>query len=200
MARNTEADNPLRLFPSEQPLQVPTPLPSIAPSRRLVPARRQTIVRGLLRSGLAAPVALHAALRRGLVPEMLGLLVIVLLAGNLADRESAPAAPAPYPAIQSAGTGALSVTAASHTPPPGNMPPAPARVEPSTPAEAHAAPPPAAPRPSELRPRNAANRNSVVPASQRRDPAHEPRRPLQPIPQVPLGTHLQRRRDFEVTW
>ena len=113
MARNTEVDDPLRLFPSEQPLRLPTPLPSTPPARRLVAARNETIVGRLRRSGRAASVALRTALRRGLVPEMLGLLVIGLLAGNLADRERAPAASLSSPLIQSAGTGTLSAAVAS---------------------------------------------------------------------------------------
>ena len=127
---------------------------------------RQTIVSRLRRSGRAASVALRTALRRGLVPEMLGLLVIGLLAGNLADRERAPAASLSSPLIQSAGTGTLSAAVASHTPAPGNMPPAPARAQPSIHAAAHVTPlAAAAPRPSEPRPRNAENLNLAVTAS-----------------------------------
>ena len=156
MAKNTEVDDPLRLFPSEQPLRLPTPLPSTPPARRLVAARNETIVGRLRRSGRAASVALHAALRRGLVPEMLGLLVIGLLAGNLADRERAPAASLSSPLIHSAGTGTLSAAVASPTPAPGNMPPAPARAQPSIHAAVRVTPlAAAAPRPSEPRSRDA---------------------------------------------
>ena len=166
MAKNTEVDDPLRLFPSEQPLRLPTPLPSTPPSRRRVAIWNETIVSRLRRSGLAASVALRAALRRGLVPEMLGLLVIGLLAGNLADRERAPAASLPSPLIQTAGTGTVSPAAASQQPPPGNLPPAPVRPQQSILAAARvtslAA---AAPRPSEPRPRNAESLNLAVTAS-----------------------------------
>ena len=167
MARNTEVDDPLRLFPSEQPLRLPTPSPSAPPARRLVAARNETIVSRLRRSGRAASVALHAALRRGLVPEMLGLLVIGLLAGNLADRERAPAASLSSPLIQSAGTGTLSTAVASPTPAHGSMPPAPARAQPSIHHAAARVTPLAAsaPRPPEPRPRNAESLKLAVTAS-----------------------------------
>ena len=127
------------------------------------PGTRRSLSR-LRRFGRAASVALRTALRRGLVPEMLGLLVIGLLAGNLADRERAPAASLSSPLIQSAGTGTLSAAVAS--PVPGNMPPAPARAQPSIHVAAHVTPlAAAAPRPSEPRPQNAESLDFAVTAS-----------------------------------